>query len=321
MLDKSRVFAIALFSVIALAQPTVAQYAQDCETLEGAPHGVVLTGQDSYYHDPFGTNYQDFFVYTYDGNALGVAPNPEGGVQFLGGTTGDGHGYADAMRTVSFGTGVWEVSFDFCGIFSGGGPVANSLGDFCTFWSDVPVHRNAYDWTDLDDPTTIGSTLHVHSPAGGDLGQLSPGPEWRCLASNHWYRCRTVFDYPRNIIAEVGIRDLSGGDEVVVHPVDWYLVGGQNWSWSPPEHIRFLSGGGGSGNTTAWDNVLVRELAPGPTGACCFSDGSCVLTEEPECWTMGGAYQGEGTSCDPNPCGPTQAERTSWGRIRAGFLR
>ncbi len=42
-----------------------------------------------------------------------------------------------------------------------------------------------------------------------------------------------------------------------------------------------------------------------PEGACCFADGSCVVSTEAGCE---GSYEGDDTVCDPNPCplpGPT----------------
>jgi hypothetical protein len=40
-------------------------------------------------------------------------------------------------------------------------------------------------------------------------------------------------------------------------------------------------------------------------GACCFPDGSCIVTPPTQC---SGAYQGDGTVCDPiNPCEQPQA--------------
>jgi hypothetical protein len=37
-------------------------------------------------------------------------------------------------------------------------------------------------------------------------------------------------------------------------------------------------------------------------GACCFEDGTCQVLDADACLTAGGAYQGDDTSCDPNPC-------------------
>lgn len=40
----------------------------------------------------------------------------------------------------------------------------------------------------------------------------------------------------------------------------------------------------------------------GVTGACCFPDGSCTPSTETACEGAGGVYQGDGTTCSPNPC-------------------
>jgi len=37
-------------------------------------------------------------------------------------------------------------------------------------------------------------------------------------------------------------------------------------------------------------------------GACCMPEGDCLETFEFECVGLGGAFQGPGTNCDPNPC-------------------
>ncbi|MCA9727383.1 MAG: choice-of-anchor D domain-containing protein [Candidatus Eisenbacteria bacterium] len=44
-------------------------------------------------------------------------------------------------------------------------------------------------------------------------------------------------------------------------------------------------------------------LCPGQ-GACCVPDGTCRLDIQPDCEADGGVFQGEGTSCNPDPCPP-----------------
>ncbi len=39
-----------------------------------------------------------------------------------------------------------------------------------------------------------------------------------------------------------------------------------------------------------------------PTGACCLINGVCEVLTETACIALNGDYQGDGTSCDPNPC-------------------
>ncbi len=52
------------------------------------------------------------------------------------------------------------------------------------------------------------------------------------------------------------------------------------------------------------DFALFRQGLTGPLAplaACCCPDGTCVRATESDC---AGVWQGEGTSCDPNPCIP-----------------
>lgn len=37
-------------------------------------------------------------------------------------------------------------------------------------------------------------------------------------------------------------------------------------------------------------------------GACCIYDGSCETIDADSCFVIGGEFQGELTACDPNPC-------------------
>lgn len=46
-----------------------------------------------------------------------------------------------------------------------------------------------------------------------------------------------------------------------------------------------------------------------PFGACCLENGTCILANQENCENAlllsGGVYQGDDTTCDPLPCGPT----------------
>jgi|GEM_PF-1167555 len=48
--------------------------------------------------------------------------------------------------------------------------------------------------------------------------------------------------------------------------------------------------------------VIDQTDAPDPIGACCFPSGFCLETTADSCIAQGGTYQGDGTSCTPNPC-------------------
>jgi len=305
-------FALAFLGVLVLPLEATAQYSQDFEGLNASPSGVVLTGQDGYFL-PSGST--DFLCYTYAGNTLGIVQNPTGDNQFIAGTGPGGGVYARAERPVTFGSGieVWELWYDFCGIYTGAPPGSNNLGSFSMRQAANTVHINLFTWVDPNNPVAINST-YVYYDAGGVQSPVPgtpPGPEWSNLSPNHWYRCRTVVDLGSNLIIQVGIRDLEGGDEAVYNPTGWYLIGGETGTGFPPDAIRWFGGGGSAGNSTAWDNCLIR-LQP-VEGACCLEDGSCRVTIPEDC---PGEYMGDGTVCDPNPCEPVPVTETSWGSIK-----
>jgi hypothetical protein len=105
-----------------------------------------------------------------------------------------------------------------------------------------------------------------------------------CVAPNDCYPC-VYFD-------QTG--DFDGCDRV--------------FSISTPDCTPYFNG----------DFVFRVEVGgiAGPEGACCYPDGSCGYTSSGGCE---GEYQGNGTSCDPNPCSPTPTRSTSWGQLRAGY--
>jgi beta-lactamase superfamily II metal-dependent hydrolase len=50
---------------------------------------------------------------------------------------------------------------------------------------------------------------------------------------------------------------------------------------------------------TTWADVV---CAAAPTGACCAADGNCSVLTQVACIAAGKVYQGNDTSCSPNPC-------------------
>ncbi len=63
------------------------------------------------------------------------------------------------------------------------------------------------------------------------------------------------------------------------------------------------------------DDVTVEIVLP-TDQACCLADGSCAVMLPGECQALGGTPGGAGSVCDPSPCGPTPAKRTSWGAVK-----
>ncbi len=311
----------AAAAIVALvAMPAAAQYSQNFDGLIGSSTGVVLTNQDGYYL-PNGTGDTDFLCFTYSGNTHGFPQNPDGGSKFIAGTGPGNAVYARAQRDVEFGVGIgiWSIEYDFAARYDGVAPASDNIGSFSTRAAGNTSHIMLMTWMDVNNPVAM-KVSYVHydanntqSPTPGD----PPGPEWTNLQMNHWYHARMIVDLDQNLITEVAIRDLSGGPEAVYNPTGWYLYGGAAGGYTP-DAIRFFGGGGAAGNTTAWDNMLLEELLAAQ-GACCFADGSCLVLAPADCEGQNGIYQGDDTTCDPNPCPPVPTETTTWGAIKNSF--
>jgi hypothetical protein len=55
-------------------------------------------------------------------------------------------------------------------------------------------------------------------------------------------------------------------------------------------------------NDAHWAEFLVSVFHGSAAGACCIPGAGCAVLSGAECATAGGSYQGDGTSCSPNPC-------------------
>jgi spore coat protein A len=77
----------------------------------------------------------------------------------------------------------------------------------------------------------------------------------------------------------------------------WILIGNET---TQPTAKRFNSRT--SSNASRRPLLSVNFTPPATTGACCFSDGSCQILSQTNCTTQSGVYQGNGTTCTPNPC-------------------
>lgn len=82
---------------------------------------------------------------------------------------------------------------------------------------------------------------------------------------------------------------------LVPHPAQ----GGWFGDDSIPSKLDAIAGYGTMGFGIA--GTVVCPIAPIP-GACCFSDGSCLLLRASACQEQRGDFSGEGTTCTPNPC-------------------
>jgi hypothetical protein len=77
----------------------------------------------------------------------------------------------------------------------------------------------------------------------------------------------------------------------------WILIGAE-----PPTGFATAKRFGSSEGPRVYRPTLTITFRSRAMGACCFADGSCLTTTLGNCYTLGGDYQGDGSSCTPNPC-------------------
>lgn len=115
--------------------------------------------------------------------------------------------------------------------------------------------------------------------------------------------------YAAGDFAEIGTPPVSASRIAKWDGSSWSPLGlginGSVWTafrWDEALYLGgdFTAAGGDPAlHIARWDGL---GPCAAPTGACCLSDGSCVVLTQAVCDIQQGTYWGDDTVCDPNPC-------------------
>lgn len=280
---------IGLSAVCALS---FAQFNDNFESESGSAAGTLLTngfgggGQNGWYNPVSGS--VDGFVFSYSGNAWGFANNPEGGNQFLGMDVLTAQGANRAQHDLTFGGGVWTLSYDFNGNFNGTPPAADNLGSISLQPSTTNnAFQTIFQWTNPVDHSANADAFNANigwAGAGGSTGGAftftSPGTAFQSLSLNHWYHMSVSWDFDTNQILSTSIRDITAGGTTTTIDVSangWYLSGGANnvLGQAAPTGIRLFASGS-AGDLMGYDNVNVAPV-PEPASMTVLGIGALAL--------------------------------------------
>jgi len=259
---------LAVLGLCSIAAPALAQALQtgfEPPDYQGSPDGIVVTGQQDWYL-PNVPGSTDQYVFTYDGNALGLPTNASGELQFLGAQVMSSD-LARAQHDFPWSAAdVWTASYDLAASFNGIAPASNNIGSVSLQDSTVARYFIALNvWVPGFEGTQWIAGYFVFDASGGGPNAVIAGPEWQNLAVSHWYRQSTTFDFVSNTITSVSITDLETGDTATFQPSDWYLAGGAGGGGLPlPTAVRFFVGGDDPGNIQGFDNAIA---SPGGASA------------------------------------------------------
>jgi hypothetical protein len=250
---------LGLAALLGLCGTASAQYSQDFEGLSGSSTGVSVVGQDGWTSSPTQPS-SAHNVFTYAGNSLGLAANPTGGNQFLGGRCPDGTTFARAQHDLNWSAGdQWVISYDLCPNYDGALPAALNLASASDQRNDLAATRQFI---------ALKNFLNVSDPVGGgwkseynvfDSGGLALNNQiaFTNLTTNHWYRESIHVDFSTNQITLVQMTDLTTNVTTDFVPPGWFLTGGANPINPLPDAFRFFVGGS-AGNIMGWDNLAIE---------------------------------------------------------------
>lgn len=252
---------------IASAGAASAQYETGFERtsgVNGAPNGILLTGQDGYYNPIQGST--DMRAFTYSGNTLGLPNHPRGGGQFVGGMWPGQQAFVRAQRDLQYGSGRWQMTFDLCVAFRGNLPAVDNIGSVSmqptgASQSIVALAR----WADPNTAQRWNADYVWYTADGVQVWESVPDPAFQNLLVNRWYQWATVVDFDTNQVLSVAIEDIVTGQFTAYFPQDRYLEGGQGGGFPRPTAYRMFIGGSGEtqfGNTIGFDNVIIGRMEP-----------------------------------------------------------
>jgi hypothetical protein len=203
-------------------------------------------------------------------------------------------------------------------------------------WRNIPVNNWIRQWTTWDFTTNRILTIAIQNlTAGGPIvvvdvsalpyhlrfgpGGVGPLPtDFRFFAGGGagttagggnitaWDNVN-VSNNPCDVLLRPCRADVTGDTLVNVNDL---LAVINTWGATGPPRPQGDCDPSPTGSCTVNVNDLLTVInawgaCPQPSGACCMPGGICAPNQiASACATAGGTYQGDGTSCSPNPCPP-----------------
>lgn len=242
-----------------------AQYATDFESLAASATGTAIAGQDGYYVPTAGGNSGS--VYTYAGNALGIAPNPNGAAQFYVGQSVGGT-FARSQRTITLPSGAVHIGFDVLCNYAGTATPTNNIGSFSFQDSMTSTYVNLLArWpTGVTFPPTTWNADYVLGPTATGTQSVLPDPAFQNLDVGVWHRWEVTADLVAGVYLDFTITNGTTGVTTTYTPSPPAALPGQGTA--QPTDFRLFTGG--NENVFAIDNLIIDYAATYTTfGAGC----------------------------------------------------
>ncbi|GJM26448.1 MAG: hypothetical protein DHS20C16_28630 [Phycisphaerae bacterium] len=225
------------------------------------------------------------------------------GSYFFSGTTAVGNVRRgliafDIDGSVPAGSTINSVTLTMSMSRSNGTPEFVSLHRLNTDWgegtSNAPGNEGGGAFHTNNDATWLYARYNSSSPASSDF--------WTTLGGDF-----EVF--PSGFQTVIGITTYTWGSTkgMVADVQGWLDSPATNFGWILIGNEKV---GGSSKRFDSKDHptasvrpeLTIDYTGPSSLGACCDNDSTCFITDLSTCTIAGNTYQGNGTTCTPNPC-------------------
>ncbi len=225
------------------------------------------------------------------------------GDHFFSGTTGVGNVRRgliafDVAANVPAGSIINSVTMTLSMSRTSGSPEFVSLHRLLTDWGEGTSHASGNEGGGAlvtnNDATWLYARYNSSSPGSSDF--------WTTLGGDF-----EAFPSGTQTIIDVAVYTWNSSTGMVSDVQGWLDSPATNFGWAL---IGNEKNGGSSKRFDSKDNtnpgvrpeLTIDYTPPSALGACCETGGNCYVTSMSICDLAGDTYDGDGTSCSPNPC-------------------
>ncbi len=182
----------------------------------------------------------------------------------------------------------------------------DKVGQTASF--NVDLHRLLADWGEGTSNTGNSRQGRGEPPTPGDATwhhTFYPDQYWSLPGGDY---SLTVSD--SRSVGNVGFYTWGSTSGMVADVQSWLNTPSQNYGWiilsneTTSQTTKRFATRENTGQTSgvSWKPKLVVNYTPQVTTGACCQGATCTLQTPAACLGLPGVYQGDGTSCSPNPC-------------------
>lgn len=207
------------------------------------------------------------------------------------------------------------IAFDVAGVIPAGSTIDNVTLQLYMSRTQagnqsVTLHRLLADWGEGTSDASGGEGSGAIVTDGDatwryrfyDLADPPASPQWASTGGDF-----TGTSSASASVGNIGFYTWGSTAQMVADVQGWLDTPSTNYGWlvmgnEGPNITAKRFDSHENGNASQRPMLTITFTPPPAFGACCFNDSTCMILAMADCSNQGGTYQGDGTTCTPNPC-------------------